>query len=165
MQLLCAWYLILWRVFKWCVATVSQFKTDILCWKYNLYFTTKLQFECRCNQTVRTGDCSCFGTLLMTHISKFAFHEKSGSTAATYRLARTEIFYLQVVNLRISRNSLVKFDGSVAEIYCFSFLRNNPYPTAFPYGNSMVLHFYQQQESSTTKTVHKVINKGLKTYV
>ena len=41
----------------------------------------------------------------------------------------------------------------------------NPYPTAFPYGNGMVLHFYQQQESSATKTVHKVINKGLKTYV
>ena len=41
----------------------------------------------------------------------------------------------------------------------------NPYPTEFPYGNGMVLHFYQQQESSTTKTVHKVINKGLKTYV
>ena len=41
----------------------------------------------------------------------------------------------------------------------------NPYPTAFPYGNGMVLHFYQQQESSTSKTVHKVINKGLKTYV
>ena len=41
----------------------------------------------------------------------------------------------------------------------------NPYPTAFPYGNGMVLHFYQQQESSTTKTVHKFINKGLKTYV
>ena len=41
----------------------------------------------------------------------------------------------------------------------------NPYPTAFPYGNGMVLHFYQQQGSSTTKTVHKVINKGLKTYV
>ena len=40
-----------------------------------------------------------------------------------------------------------------------------PYPTAFPYGNVMVLHFYQQQESSTTKTVHKVINRGLKTYV
>ena len=41
----------------------------------------------------------------------------------------------------------------------------NPYPTAFPYGNGMVLHFYQQQESSTTKNVHKVINKGLKTYI
>ena len=41
----------------------------------------------------------------------------------------------------------------------------NPYPTAFPYGNGMVLHFYQQQESSTTKTVYKVINKGLKAYV
>ena len=41
----------------------------------------------------------------------------------------------------------------------------NPYPTAFPYGNGMVLHFYQQQDSSTTKTVHKVINKGLKAYV
>ena len=41
----------------------------------------------------------------------------------------------------------------------------NPYPTAFPYGNGMVLHFYQQQESSTTKTVHRVINQGLKTYV
>ena len=41
----------------------------------------------------------------------------------------------------------------------------NPYPTTFPYGNGMVLHFYQQQESSATKTVHKVINKGLKTYV
>ena len=41
----------------------------------------------------------------------------------------------------------------------------NPYPTAFPYGNGMVLHFYQQQESSTTKTVHKVMNKGLKMYV
>ena len=45
------------------------------------------------------------------------------------------------------------------------FIKLNPYPTAFPYGNGMVLHFYQQQESSTTKTVHKVINKGLKAYV
>ena len=44
-------------------------------------------------------------------------------------------------------------------------LMYNPYTTAFPYGNGMVLHFYQQQESSTTKTVHKIINRGLKTYV
>ena len=41
----------------------------------------------------------------------------------------------------------------------------NTYPTAFPYWNGTVLHFYQQQESSTTKTVYKVINKGLKAYV
>jgi len=46
-----------------------------------------------------------------------------------------------------------------------NFMHNNPYPTVFPYGNGMVLHFYQQQESSMTKTVHKVINKGLKSYV
>ena len=45
------------------------------------------------------------------------------------------------------------------------FFHINPYPTAFPYGNGMVLHFYQQQESSMTKTVHEVINKGLKAYV
>jgi len=37
----------------------------------------------------------------------------------------------------------------------------NPYPTAFPYENGMVLHFYQQQESSTTKTVHRIINRDL----
>ena len=48
---------------------------------------------------------------------------------------------------------------------CLSVIFINPYPTAFPYGNGMVLHFYQQQESSTTKTVHKVINKALKAYV
>ena len=50
-------------------------------------------------------------------------------------------------------------DGGIAPLFF------NPYPTAFPYGNGTVLHFNQQQESSTTKTVHKVINKGLKTYV
>ena len=50
-------------------------------------------------------------------------------------------------------------------VSCGTVLNINPYPTAFPYGNGMVLHFYQQQESSTTKTVHKVINKGLKAYV
>ena len=54
-------------------------------------------------------------------------------------------------------------EKSVASVFVVKY--NNPYPTAFPYGNGMVLHFYQQQESSTTKTVHKVINKGLKTYV
>jgi len=59
-----------------------------------------------------------------------------------------------------SENSYTCF-GSL-DILCNSV---NPYPTAFLYGNGMVLHFYQQQESSTTKSVHKVINKGLKAYV
>ena len=55
---------------------------------------------------------------------------------------------------------------TICNIRTFHYLCNIiPYPPAFPYGNGMVLHFYQQQESSTTKTVHKVINKGLKTYV
>ena len=63
---------------------------------------------------------------------------------------------------------------SVSGLHCNHYLSKyktkmyqdiNPYPTAFPYGNGMVLHFYQQQESSTTKPVHKVINKRLKTYV
>ena len=50
-------------------------------------------------------------------------------------------------------------------IYAYNFIYSftiNPYPTAFPYGNGMVLHFYQQQESSTTKTVHKVLTRDLK---
>ena len=43
-----------------------------------------------------------------------------------------------------------------AKVFLTEILGNriNPYPTAFPYGNGMVLHFYQQQGSSTTKTVH-----------
>ena len=61
--------------------------------------------------------------------------------------------------------SVLTFVEMVVNGKALSNLKINPYPTAFPYGNGMVLHFYQQQESSTTKTVHKVINKGLKTYV
>ena len=67
----------------------------------------------------------------------------------------------------LSCSTLVVFRMNWLLDYTFIFIgvSLNPYPTAFPYGNGMVLHFYQQQESSTTKTVHKVINKGLKTYV
>ena len=42
---------------------------------------------------------------------------------------------------------------------------NYPLSYSVPVRERMVLHFYQQQESSTTKTVHKVINRGLKAYV
>ena len=66
--------------------------------------------------------------------------------------------------LNISQYALRKMANNLNAGWKLS-LVINPYPTAFPYGNGMVLHFYQQQESSTTKTVHKVINKGLKAYV
>ena len=66
--------------------------------------------------------------------------------------------------LLLRRLSFIHFYLSVLESRFMRYFLN-PYPTAFPYGNGMVLHFYQQQESSTTKTVHKVINKGLKGYV
>jgi len=59
---------------------------------------------------------------------------------------------------------LMMVAASAFETWCFT-KKVNPYPTAFPYGNGMVRHFYEQQESSTTKTVHKVINKGRKKYV
>ena len=66
----------------------------------------------------------------------------------------TQCFELKIQRKETHRRPECRWDSNI-----------NPYPTAFPYGNGMVLHFYQQQESSTTKTVHKVINKGLKTYV
>ena len=78
------------------------------------------------------------------------------------------------MSLRVLDKNLFSKDENVVHLETWNDLiyvshilakRFNPYPTAFPYGNGMVLHFYQQQESSTTKTVHKVINKGLKTYV
>ena len=41
-------------------------------------------------------------------------------------------------------------------------LRVNPYRTAFPYGNGMVLHFYQQQESTRPKLYTKSLRRDLK---
>ena len=73
-----------------------------------------------------------------------------------HKCSKINSCFSTVVNIHI-RKAYGRIRGPVPLI--------NPYPTAFPYGNGMVLHFYQQQESSTTKTVHKVINKGLKAYV
>ena len=77
-----------------------------------------------------------------------------------------------LTDLKIERENNIKIDNRELSVWYDVDTKINclhtwisPYPTAFPYGNGMVLHFYQQQESSTTKTVHKVINKGLKTYV
>ena len=78
------------------------------------------------------------------------------------------IAYMQMALWTVNIN-YSSVDCTVAALLTWNFVFSpmllNPYPTAFPYGNGMVLHFYQQQEGSTTKTVHKVINKGLKTYV
>ena len=76
-------------------------------------------------------------------------------------------FFCAYSNVRSTLNfKIILFDQKICESETRALgSRNIPYPTAFPYGNGMVLHFYQQQESSTTKTVHKVINKGLKAYV
>ena len=84
--------------------------------------------------------------------------------------------FLRSSKVRVSSRCFVKRLPVVNFVVCQILVNNwslyeirsiliNPYPTAFPYGNGMVLHLNQQQESSTTKTVHKVINKGLKTYV
>ena len=70
----------------------------------------------------------------------------------------------QWMNLKLIIDRLIS-RLKVCEALLYYAISFNPYPTAFPYGNGMVLRFYQQQESSTTKTVHRVINKGLKTYV
>ena len=76
------------------------------------------------------------------------------------------ISYIKVTYVK-SSNIILGLVTKIIVHFCTDFTSwlLNPYPTAFPYGNGMVLHFYQQQESSTTKTVHKVINKRLKTYV
>ena len=72
--------------------------------------------------------------------------------------------FIQTLHRQLSHGKLCFLSLNYMEFYTRK-MHNIPYPTAFPYGNGMVLHFYQQQESSTTKIVHKVINKRLKTYV
>ena len=89
-----------------------------------------------------------------SYIYIYIYHISTRSKSSTRRLDNA-VACISHVSDAYFRNSLINIQTS----------NIIPYPTAFPYGNGMVLHFYQQQESSTTKTVHKVINKGLKTYV
>ena len=89
----------------------------------------------------------------------------SSSMIAPLSVLSPNSFLHQILILFTLLKRLVSEIVYVEESMLFPAAFNNPYPTAFPYGNGMVLHFYQQQESSTTKTVHKVINKGLKAYV
>ena len=103
----------------------------------------------------------CLDPIHVLRISVSALRERPREGPWLYRNAQTGIS--QKIR-KVSTSVVVVQTGSLLsqsdEICCF-----NPYPTAFPYANGMFLHFYQQQENSTTKTVHKVINKGLKTYV
>ena len=81
-------------------------------------------------------------------------------------ITQHNFIYQCIINYRLhTLPSFLPFWTATFHLHISCVAPYNPYPTAFPYGNGMVLHFYQQQESSTTKTVHKVINKGLKTYV
>ena len=87
----------------------------------------------------------------------FIYTYISSTSSLRYKILSLHSF---ILSLAWTRGAISRHTGwqSLSQTY-------NPYPTAFPYGNGMVLHFYQQQESSTTKTVQKVINKGLKAYV
>ena len=99
----------------------------------------------------------------------FAKHQQPGMKRAKFLLGRRDQPAYVNPYFLLTARLLWDLIGRTVNIQCMrartTFYYINPYPTAFPYGNGMVLHFYQQQESSTTKTVHKVINKGLKTYV
>ena len=127
----------------------------------------------------------CTVTILNTSLPHYIMHYYTGHISRNYtvyifcQMLHFIIFstisfcgvFIYVVYIDIFRTYWsVTSSGSHIHVYTCVYLfikisGINPYPTAFPYGNGMVLHFYQQQESSTTKPVHKVINKGLKTYV
>ena len=97
---------------------------------------------------------------------KHTVHGQGLSGDSAHSLKRIKYFFSCHILMRVTYCDALNmfYDLLCRGYFCLkAFLI--PYPTAFPYGNGMVLHFYQQQESSTTKTVHKVINKGLKTYV
>ena len=102
----------------------------------------------------------------LTHILKQHFPE--ASIAFFFKQETPNLFdslYQAIVSYCVPLKPLPSADKLLRTELARGLNMINPYPTAFPYGNGMVLHFYQQQESSTTKTVHKVINKRLKTYV
>ena len=96
-------------------------------------------------------------------------HETENNAYSVELVAFAGLFSFHIHNGTLNKSNetftaTILYQQCSATVYENEWL-NIPYPTAFPYGNGMVLHFYQQQESSTTKTVHKVINKGLKAYV
>ena len=102
-----------------------------------------------------THNCCCH-LFLLKHLPN------AGSSSNSIQF---NLFHFPVIHYKVVNHMDIKIVKKNICIYKVPQITVNPYPTAFPYGNGMVLHFYQQQESSTTKTVHRVINKGLKAYV
>ena len=101
--------------------------------------------------------------LIVTNAAGCWVHVSNSSAVLSYVSCKYQEIRKSIAAYELD---LIPLDYRVAKQQIASIWRHIiPYPTAFPYGNGMVLHFYQQQESSMTKTVHKVINKGLKAYV
>ena len=118
------------------------------------------------SNTILTITCLSLMALYLTTFKryKYLFRKVATSILLSVRIV-TKLLYFSKTFYPILFQNAVAAVAVMSLLKIRSVYRLNPYPTAFPYGNGMVLHFYQQQESSTTKTVHKVINKGLKTYV
>ena len=129
----------------------------------------------RCNDKEINTGCLCLNTLAYVSKGLNMLYKEVGKAcllANTLRHTTTPVwnsFYRETLKAPIAKLRRPKRHVHLFCTITLCCLKNlsslNPYPTAFPYGNGMVLHFYQQQESTTTKTVHKVINKWLKAYV
>ena len=159
-----------------------EFSRHIFEQSSNIKFHENLSIE---NRVVLCGtDRRADMAKLIVVFRNFANAAKNDTTSTPLAFFQISVIFLVRTllsvrsNLRTPRNKsnfnvlftvqygiFVQWEPTECTIYFPFILIINPYPTAFPYGNGMVLHFYQQQESSTTKTVHKVINKGLKAYV
>ena len=130
-------------------------------WRYLTRFPlSKAQYKHDNNAWLTKGiKISCYNKIKLYELQR----DKNGPTLATYYKTYCKTL-TKVIKLAKQKyyNSLISCSSNKNKTI-WNII--NPYPTAFPYGNGMVLHFYQQQESSTTKTVHRVINKGLKAYV
>ena len=113
------------------------------------------------NRVLRKALCTRWKVIGRDWIRIFSFNKYSGDQIKNIRKSEACGAYVEWKGA----NGALVGNRQLVKLRCWWKENINPYPTAFPYGNGMVLHLYQQQESSTTKTVHKVINKRLKAYV
>ena len=143
------------RIGNWVPHTKVEKSTAAWSWKISFNPTSLPEEGTACDITILCLCKVCFHFMMqLSHI------HKTGVNIFIRGHTSTIIFNLwQTLMITFRTRFFVRVEFEKYAVFI------NPYPTAFPYGNGMVLHFYQQQESSTTKTVHKVINKGLKAYV